>query len=749
MLRTNLALAKAGAAPEHPWMPSARMRLLLLVLAAAPAAAAEPPLALTVERIVSRRPALFGTAPASPTWSPDGKLLAFLWNDQALPERQLWIVERDGGRLMRLTEGGGTDAVSEAVWLPGQQLLFLQRGEVRRVAAAGGKPEVLAPAAGARSSLTVSPDGRTAAWIEQGDLWLLPLAGGPPVQATHLAVKALGQGGGIYDHPDVELGSSAWDEGLQPAWSPDGRFLALQYVDRRGVHLYPIPDYLTPEPTLDQVRRGAPGEVNDLRTVAVVEVATRKLRLLDLPQPTRWHLLSLAFSPRGQLLVDRETDDSIDRAVFLVQPASGALTEVWTDHRTSRIYNRVASAWHPDGKRILLTGDLDEWYRLYLLTPGSRELQPLTSGPHDVIGAAIAPPGAPAIHYVSNDPSPEQRQVWRIPASGGTPTRVSPLAGWNRPIVSPDGGAVALLHSDDAAPTELYIGPRRITRSPPPDFDRIRWGRVQYLTFPGSSAGVPLHLRIVTPANFDPKRRYPVLFGPVYSDTVRNQWNPRWGGLMQLLVEQGYVLVQLDGRGSTGYGRAFREKFLFEWGRSDLDDYQDAAAGMKSLPFVDPGRFGIFGSSYGGLLTVFALFKKPGLFQAGVAGAPATDPRYYGSDDVAITRTPATHPEVFDRGRAALYAAGLQDPLLVIHGMADDVVPFQTSVMLAEAMLKAHKTFEFAFTPKATHAWAAREDDALYFYGRLVDFFRRWIPPGPRDAPTMRPDAGPPPLPSR
>ncbi|MGZ6141137.1 MAG: prolyl oligopeptidase family serine peptidase, partial [Myxococcaceae bacterium] len=383
-------------------------------------------------------------------------------------------------------------------------------------------------------------------------------------------------------------------------------------------------------------------------------------------------------------------------------------------------------------------------YRLYLLTPGSRDLKALTSGPHDVLGAAIAPPGAPVIYYQSNDPAPEERQVWRIPAGGGTAVRVSPLPGRNRPIVSPDGGAVAFLHSDDRTPTELYIGSRRITRSPPPDFDRVRWGRVQYRTFPGTTAGGPRHARIGTPVDLDPKRRYPVLFGPVYSDTVRNQWNPLFGGLMQLLVEHGYVLVQIDGRGSTGYGRAFREKFLFEWGRADLDDYQDAVTGMKTLPFVDPGRIGIFGSSYGGLLTVFSLFKKPGLFQAGVAAAPATDPRYYGSDDVAITRTPATHPEVFDRNRAALYADGLRDPLLVIHGMADDVVPFQTSVMLAEAMVRAHRTFEFAFTPKATHAWAGREDDALYLYGRLVDFFERWIPPGPRDAPTPRPAGGTP-----
>src|SRR5262249_2371422 len=154
----------------------------------------------------------------------------------------------------------------------------------------------------------------------------------------------------------------------------------------------------------------------------------------------------------------------------------------------------------------------------------------------------------------------------------------------------------------------------------------------QYRTFPSTNAGVPLHMRIVTPADMDPKRKYPVLFGPVYSNTVRNQWNARFGPLMQLLIEHGYVLVQVDSRGSTGYGRAFRGKCRFGWGGRALDDYQDGVRGMKSLPFVEAGRIGIFGSSYGGLLTIFSLSKKPGLFQAGVAGAPATDPRYYGSD---------------------------------------------------------------------------------------------------------------------
>src|SRR5208283_1715652 len=111
----------------------------------------------------------------------------------------------------------------------------------------------------------------------------------------------------------------------------------------------------------------------------------------------------------------------------------------------------------------------------------------------------------------------------------------------------------------------------------------------------------------------------------------------------------------------------------------------------------------------GGLITLFALFKKPGLFNAGVAAAPAADPRYFGSDDVAIARTPQTNPGVFEKGRAAQYTQNLRDHLLVIHGMADDVVPFQTSVMLAAELVRQHKDFDFAFTPTATHRWAGRE----------------------------------------
>ncbi|MFN8876950.1 MAG: prolyl oligopeptidase family serine peptidase, partial [Gemmatimonadota bacterium] len=224
--------------------------------------------------------------------------------------------------------------------------------------------------------------------------------------------------------------------------------------------------------------------------------------------------------------------------------------------------------------------------------------------------------------------------------------------------------------------------------------------------------------------------RVPVIFGPVYSNTVRNRWGGTYGLLQQLLVQRGYAVVQVDVRGSTGYGRAFREAFLFEWGGRDLDDLAATKRWLGGEAWADTARTGIFGSSYGGLISVYALLKRPGLFKAAVAGASAVDPRFFGSDDVAITRRPATHPEAFARG-AAQYASGLADRLLLIHGLMDDVVPFKTIADLAEALMREGKDFDLAIAPSATHGWTQRPHHARYLLGKLVQHFERHLPTTP------------------
>jgi dipeptidyl-peptidase-4 len=314
--------------------------------------------------------------------------------------------------------------------------------------------------------------------------------------------------------------------------------------------------------------------------------------------------------------------------------------------------------------------------------------------------------------------------------------------GWgqHQPYPSPDGSKVAILHSDDVSPTELYLvvadgrsAERRITTSPPAEFGQRSWARARYVTFPSRIDDYTLHARVLEPVDLDRGKRYPVVFGPVYSNTVRNRWAGRNAALnQQLLVERGYIVVQVDVRGSTGYGRAFREEFLMDFGGKDLEDLHSAVEYMATLPYVDPERVGIWGSSYGGLLTIYSLFKKPGVFKAGVAGAAAVDPYFSGTDDVAIVRRPQSHPEAFARG-AAQYAGNLQDHLLIIHGMQDDVVPFKTTVMLAEELMRQGKDFDFAFAPGATHRWTQRPHHARYLLGKLVAHFDRYLGAGPRD----------------
>ena len=158
--------------------------------------------------------------------------------------------------------------------------------------------------------------------------------------------------------------------------------------------------------------------------------------------------------------------------------------------------------------------------------------------------------------------------------------------------------------------------------------------------------------------------------------------------MQYLAIEKGYVVVQVDVRGSTGDGRAFREAFLGEWGRDDLSDLESVVAWLETQSWADTQRMGSWGSSYGGLLSEYALLGRPGLFRASVAGAPAVDPRWFGSDDAAIARTPAEAPATFER-RAARDVGNLRDHLLMIHGMQDDVVPFHTSVQLLDAFIDA------------------------------------------------------------
>jgi len=356
-------------------------------------------------------------------------------------------------------------------------------------------------------------------------------------------------------------------------------------------------------------------------------------------------------------------------------------------------------------------------------------------------------PSANAVYFVGNEGRAEERHIFRVGLDGGQVTRLSRCPGTHDPVFSPDGRYAADLFSSDETPYDLFLtrltpannddDERQVTSSPLPGFTRYHWARPQYVTFPSRADKTTLHGRLTLPPGLDKNRKYPAILGSVYNNTVRNQWggriaHPTWG-LDQYLVQEGYILLNVDLHQSWGHGRQFRDGIKLDYGGIDVEDLHSGVEYLKTLGFVDADRIGIWGSSYGGLLTIMSLSKKPGVYKAGVAGAPATNMWHANIGEMRVMGMPQDHQKEYERSSAFSHVANLQDHLMIIHGMRDTTVLFRDTIALVQRLILLGKDVDLVVLPDAPHPW---DTEALaqtrFAFRKLVGHFDRYLGNGPR-----------------
>jgi dipeptidyl aminopeptidase/acylaminoacyl peptidase len=294
-----------------------------------------------------------------------------------------------------------------------------------------------------------------------------------------------------------------------------------------------------------------------------------------------------------------------------------------------------------------------------------------------------------------------------------------------------------MLRADEANPFDIWVDEQRLTKSPGAAFNSYSWPEVRYVRFPSRGDKKPVAAKMLLPPGYKPdaKLAQPLpavvyIHGAGIATSVLEQWgsyNEYRYVFNAFLASRGYVVLDIDYRGSTGYGRDWRSDVYLHMGGKDLEDVLGGVDYLQSLGNIDVNRVGIWGVSYGGFMTAMAMFQAPGTFKAGSSWASVNDWENY---NAVYTQqrlgTPERNPEAYRRSSPIHFSNRLQDKLLIVHGIVDDNVMFQDAVQLTEKLVQERKDFSHIFYPQESHAFI-RDETWIDAVRRTFDWFERYL----------------------
>ncbi|MFS8064118.1 MAG: prolyl oligopeptidase family serine peptidase [Luteimonas sp.] len=393
--------------------------------------------------------------------------------------------------------------------------------------------------------------------------------------------------------------------------------------------------------------------------------------------------------------------------------------------------------WMPGAARSLWYLSEESGYsQLYVddIGNGAGKIRQLTSGKWEASQPRLSADGR-TFYFLCNRARPGDYEVCVVDAAGGAVREITALDGAESFEPSPDGTKLLVRHSGSYLPAQLAVvgvdgsGGRELTDTRTPAFKAIDWIQPQYVQVPSRHGAGTVWGKYYAPAQMGSGRRQPVVMfvhGAGYLQNVSNRYPNYFREQMfnNLLVQHGYIVLDLDYRGSEGYGRDWRTAIYRNMGHPELDDYLDGLDWLVAEKHGDRDHAGIYGGSYGGFMTFMALFREPGVFKAGAALRPVSDWTQYNHEYTSnILNTPDIDPQAYKVSSPIEYAAGLQDHLLIAQGMIDDNVFFKDSVDMTQKLIELRKDkWSIAPYPMERHGFV--HSDAWYDeYRRIYELF--------------------------
>ena len=711
---------------------------------AAPTAAGK---ALTVERIYGQ-PNLSGQLLRGLAWSSDGKRLAYFQTSGAgkTAATELWVIDAGTGERSLLlgaeklssvlpadssqptqATGLGRHPPASAQWAPrGDALLFAGATSLAWYDLKTQSARSLVAGKEAIADAQISPDGRWVSFVREHNLRLVNVASGETRAFTTGGAEDLRKGELDWVYPEeLDIRTAYW-------WAPDSSAIAYLEMDQRSVTRYPIQDFTSYTGETEFMRYPKAGGANPVVRVLVGKVAGGEARVMDTGKETDIYLARVNWLHDGKRLAIQRLNRAQNALELLFADAATGQSQIVVTEKDPYWIN-ISDDLHflSDGKRFLWSSERSGYRHLYLYKSDGTQLAQLTRGDWEVSRLEAVDEAKGLVYFTGTEKSPLERHLYRVALDGSGFTRITREEGVHGVNFAPDGRAFADTYSNTKIPPRQELlradGTRAgvLNENQAAELAEYKLSPVEFLAV-AARDGAKLNAMMIKPPEFNPARKYPVIvytYGGPHVQVVVNAWGGNNFLWHQMMAQKGYIIFAVDNRGSAGRGHGFETPIHLRMGMKELSDQRDGAAYLRALPYVDAGRIGIWGWSYGGHMTLHAMFEAGDDFKAGFAGGPVTAWRQY--DTIYTERymaRPQDNADGYRDSSPISHAEGLKGKLLIAHGTGDDNVHFANTVSLVNELIAKGKYAEVALFPGRGHP-ISDPPARVVLFRRVTQFF--------------------------